>query len=97
MGADNTAADHANAASRNARNAAEENASATFRTTHCFACSLDRKAPSDFAHRCKERQGAACVGHGFIGDGRAFRFDQALGLLGIRREMEIGEKDLAFA
>ena len=58
---------------------------------------LDRQTTGHFRHRRQQRQAAALVGHGFIGDGGDARFEQALGLFRIRSEMQIGIEDLAFA
>ena len=51
----------------------------------------------DLAHRREQRQAAFRIGHGFIGDRGAARRHQAFGLLGIGRQMQIGEEDLALA
>ena len=58
---------------------------------------LDRQAAGHFRHRGEQRQATALVGYGFIGNGRDARVDQALGLLRIWRQVQIGVEDLAFA
>ena len=57
---------------------------------------LNRHATSDFAHRLEQRQAAARPGDGFIGDARRTRFHQPLGLRLVRREVEIGEQEVAW-
>ena len=97
MRADNTAANHADAAGRNAGHAAQQDARATFGASHSFTGRFDGQAPSDFAHRGQQGQGAAVVSYGFISDRRAAGFDQALGLLRIGCQVEVGKEDLTFA
>ena len=58
---------------------------------------LDRQAPGHFAHRRQQRQAAALVGHGLVGDRYAARLDQAARLFGVGCEVQVGEQDLAFA
>ena len=55
---------------------------------------MHRHATGHFGHGREQRQTTTCVRHGFIGDGNAVRLQQACGLLGIGREMEIGEQQL---
>ena len=57
------------------------------------AASID-KTPRDLAHRREQRQAAVSVGHGLIGDRRRAGRHEPVGLLRIRSEMQIGEKDL---
>ena len=93
--ADNTAADYADAACRNTRNAAHQYARTAFAAAHRFTGSFDSETPGDFAHRREQGQGAFIVSDGFIGNRSAATSDQALGLLGIGGKVEIGEKQLA--
>jgi hypothetical protein len=58
---------------------------------------LDRQTARHFAHRCQQRQPAAVIGHRFVGDGRAARFQQPVRLLRVGREVQVGEEDLALA
>ena len=55
---------------------------------------LDGHPPGDLAHGRQQRQAAALVGHGLVGDGHGTAIDQPLGLLGIGRQVEIGEQHL---
>ena len=58
---------------------------------------FDREPAGDFAHGREQGQAALGVGDRLIGDRGAAGSHQALGLLRIRRQMQIGEEDLAFA
>ena len=57
------------------------------------AASID-KTSRDLAHRRKQRQAAIGVGHGLVRDSRRAGRQESARLLGIRSEMQIGEKDL---
>ena len=58
---------------------------------------LDRQPSGHLAHRRQQRQAAAGIGHRLVGDRGAAGCDQALGLRGVGRKVQIGEEDLALA
>ena len=70
---------------RNARNAAEQHATAAVGFLERGGAGLDRHAARDLAHRLEQRQGAARTGHGFIGNRGDAGLDQIGGLLRIGR------------
>ena len=67
------------------------------RLFQAMGADLDRHAARDLAHGRQQRQAAARARHRLIGDGGAAGVDQPLGLLGIGRQMQIGEEELALA
>ena len=97
MRADHAAADHDHARRRHARHAAEQQALAAGRLAQRKRSRFDREPARDLAHRRQQRQAAALVGDGLVGHRRAARFEQAVRLLGVRREVQIGEEDLPLA
>jgi hypothetical protein len=52
--------------------------------------SLNGQTAGDFRHRRQQRQAAAIVGHGFIGNGGDAGGEQALGLFRIRSQVQVG-------
>ena len=80
---------------RHAGHAAEQHAAAALLLLEIMGADLDRHPPGDLAHRLQQRQRAVIGGHRLIGDAGRARRDQALGLLGIGREVEIGEEQVA--
>ena len=84
-------------ARQHARHAAEQHAAAAIGLLQRGRAGLDRQAAGDFRHRRQQRQAAAVVGDGLVGDRGDAGGEQALGLLRIRREVQIGVEDLAVA
>ena len=97
IGADDAAAQHHHFRRQHARHAAEQHAASALRDLEAMRTGLDRHASGHFAHRRQQRQAAARIRHRFIGDGDRAGFQQSFGLLGIGRQMQIGEKRLALA
>ena len=58
---------------------------------------LNREPARHFAHRSEQGQAAAGASDGFIGNRRNARLHQAARLIGIGRQMQVGEQDLPFA
>jgi hypothetical protein len=58
---------------------------------------LDGQPAGHFAHRREQRQAAALVGDRLVGHRGAARLEQAVRLLGIGREVKVGEEDLPLA
>ena len=67
--ADDAAADHGDLARQHAGNAAEQHAAAAIGLLQRRRAGLDRQAAGDFRHRREQRQAAAIVGDGLVGDG----------------------------
>ena len=80
---------------RDAGNAAEQHAAPALLLLQIMGADLDRHPPGDLAHRLEERQRAVARGHRLISDAGRAGLDQALGLVGIGGEMEIGEEQMA--
>jgi hypothetical protein len=95
--ADNTAADHGNLAGHHARDAAEQHAAPAMGLFQCGGAGLHAHATGDLAHRLEQRQRSARTGHGLIGDAGHAAGEQFPGLFGIRCQVEVSVKDLAFA
>ena len=94
VGADHAAADDDHACRWHPRHAAEQQALAAGRLAQGEGRGLDRQAPGDFAHRRQQRQAAVFVGDGLVGHGDAAGIDEAARLLGVGRQVQIGEEDL---
>ena len=58
---------------------------------------LDGHATCNFRHRRQQRQPAAPVGNRFVGDACNFALQELLCQFAIRREVQVGEEQLAFA
>ena len=82
---------------RNAGDAAEQDAAAAGLALEGVGAGLDRHPAGDLAHRREQRQSAAFVGDRLVGDGDAAGLEQPLRLGRVRREVEVGEQDLALA
>ena len=82
---------------RDPGHAGQQHAGAALRQLERVGAGLDRHAAGDRAHRREQRQAAAGVGHGLVGDRDAARRQQVRGLLGVGSEMQVGEQDLARA
>ena len=93
--ADDTAADDAHLAGRDAGDAAEQHAAPAMRLFQRGGPGLNAHAAGDLAHRFEQRQAALTAGDGFIGDTDDAGFQQIGGLFGIGGEVEIGVEDLA--
>jgi hypothetical protein len=95
--ADDAAAQNQHARRGHAGDAAEQQAHAAVVLQQGLGGREDGDPAGDFRHRRQQRQAALGVGHGLIGDGGAFRREQTPGLLGIGREVQVGEQDLVLA
>ena len=94
---DDAAAEDHHLGRRDAGHAAQQHARAALLLLEAMGADLDRHAAGDLAHRRQQRQAAARIGDGLVGDAGRARAQQALGLLLVGGEMEIGEQDLALA
>jgi hypothetical protein len=81
---------------RHAGNTAEQHAGAALLLLQAMRADLHRHAAGHLAHRRQQRQPAAMAGDRLVGDGGDTGLHQPLRLLGIGREMQIGEEDLPF-
>ncbi len=81
-------------ARRHAGHAAEQHARAALLLLQAMRADLHRHAPRDLAHRRQQRQRAARVGDGLVGDAGGARAHQPLGLRAVGGEMQIGEQHL---
>ncbi len=68
VGADDAAADDADVAGGNARDAAEQNTAAAVFLFEVGRADLDAHAAGDFAHGSKQREGVGAVADGLVGD-----------------------------
>jgi hypothetical protein len=93
--ADHAAAQHRHPGRGHAGHAAQQQAHAAVVLEQGLGGAEHRDAAGHFRHRGQQRQAAARVGDGLVGDGRAARGQQSLGLGRIRRQVEIGEQDVA--
>ena len=91
------AADHRDPGGRDTGHAPDQLAHAVGGFSQGGSGGLDRKPPRHFAHGREQRQPAIGICHRFIGDRGAAGGQQALGLIRIRRQMQIGKEDLALA
>ncbi|MNS72711.1 hypothetical protein D3C72_1061310 [compost metagenome] len=91
------AAQHQHSCGGHARHAAEQQAHAAVVLQQGLGGGEDGDPSGHLGHGRQQGQAAVPVGHRLIGDGGAFRGQQALGLLGIGRQMQIGEEDMVFA
>ena len=97
VGADDAAADDADVAGGDAGDSAEQDAAAAVLFFEVGCADLDGHAAGDFAHRGEQRQRAGAVADRLVGDAGDLLFEQRVGELGKRREVEVGEEDEAFA
>ena len=97
MRTNDTAADDNNLPRSDARHATEQHATAAAGPLQRDGAHLDRHAAGDFAHRRQQRQPAAIVGDGLVGNRGAAALEQSLGLRRIGREVQVREQDLPFA
>ncbi len=97
VGARDAAAEHHDLGRGDTRHAAEQDADAALLLFEIVRADLDRHATGDLAHRRQQRQAAAHVGHGLVGDPDPAGFHQALGLRLVGGEVQIGEQHLAWA
>lgn len=96
VGADDAAADHDDAGGKDARHAAHQHAASAIGLLQRPGAHLRRKATRYLGHRREERQAAPIIRDRLIGDAGRPRGDQVMRLLRVGREVQIGEKDLAF-
>ena len=94
IGADDAAAQDHDFCGGHARHAAQQHAASALRDFQAMRAGLDRHAAGHFAHRRQERQPAARIRHGLIGNRDRAGFDETFGLRGVGREMKIGEQHL---
>jgi hypothetical protein len=92
--ADHTAAEHDHLPRIDAGNATQEDPLPAVRLLEIMRTRLHRHSACDFRHRRKERQASRRGSHRFVRNRHGAAFDQIGGLLGIRREMQIGEQNL---
>ena len=97
VGAGYAAAQHHHAAGRHAGHAAEQHTRAALFLLQAMGADLHRHPAGDLAHRSQQRQAAARVGDGFIGDAGGAGGHQALGLRLVGGQMQVGEQDLLVA
>ena len=97
VGADDASADDADVAGWDAGDSAEEDAAASVLFFKIGCADLDGHAAGDFAHGGEERECASAVANGLVGDAGDLLFEQRVGEVGERREMQIGEEDEALA
>ncbi len=95
--ADHAAAEDDDLRRRDARHAAEQYASSAGLALEGVGTGLDRHPAGHLAHRRQQRQTAALVGDGLVGDGDAAGLDQTLGLGTVRGQVQVGEQDLPLA
>ena len=97
MRARNAAADDHHAPRRHPWHAAQQHARAALFLLQALGADMHAHPPRHLAHRRQQRQGAARVGHGLIGDAGRAALDQPLGLRLVGGEVQIGEQHLALA
>ena len=97
MKADDAAAENGYFSGKHARNAAEQHAAAAIGLLQRGCAGLDRQPSGHLRHRSQQRQSAAVVGHGLIGNRGDAGRKQAFGLLRIRSKVQVGVEDLAVA
>ena len=95
--AGHAAAQHDHLGGRHAGGAAEQHAAPALLHLQAMRAGLDGHAAGDLAHRRQQRQAAAHARHRLVGDRRDARGHQGLGLLGVGRQVQIGEERLALA
>src|SRR5690242_7127267 len=94
VGPDHAAAEHDHVDCRHARDATKELAASTLRDLETMRAGLDRHASRHLAHRCEQRQAAACIRHRLVGDADRAAFEQTARLFRVGRKMQIGEEHL---
>ena len=92
---DHAAAEDDNVGRRDALDAAEQNSAPAVRSFEEMRGHLRRHASGNLRHRSEQGQLSARIRHGFIGDGGDAGGHEIVGLLGIGREVQIGEDHLA--
>ena len=75
--------------------AAQQDAGAALRALERMGAGLDRHASGHLRHRGQQREPAALVGDGLVGDAGRAAGDEVAGLVGVGREVEVGEQHLA--
>jgi hypothetical protein len=97
VGPDDAAAEHDDSRRRHARDSAEQNPAPARVPLQGSARSFDRKPAGDLAHRGQKRKSSFGIGDGLVRDCCAAGLEKAARLLGIGRQVEVGEKDLPFS
>jgi hypothetical protein len=92
--ADDPAAEHHHACRRHPGHPPDQDAAPAIEALQRLPRRLDGEAARHLAHRRKQRQVPARVGHRLVGDGADARFDQPLRLSRIGGKVQIGEQDL---
>ncbi|MNX38175.1 hypothetical protein D3C86_685080 [compost metagenome] len=91
------AAQNQNPRRGHARHAAEQQAHAAVVLQQGLGGGEDRDPTGHLGHGRQQGQAPVPVRHRLIGDGGAFRGQKAPGLLGIGRQMQVGEEDMVLA
>ena len=94
---DDAATDHHDLAGGHAGHAAEQQAAAAERLLEHERAGLRGDLARDLAHRREQRQAAQVILDGLVGDARRAAGDEPLRLLGVGREVQVGEEGLPFA
>ena len=95
--ADHTAPQHQHARRQHTRHTAQQHPAPAVRLLQRPGPDLRRKPPRDFRHRGQQRQPAARIGDGLIGDAGRPRSHQIVRLLGVGGKVQIGEQHLPLA
>src|SRR5580658_224842 len=97
VGADDAASDDADVAGRDAGDAAEQDAAAAVLLFEVGSADLDGETAGDLGHGGEEREGAGAVFYGLVGDAGDALFEEDVGQLLERGEVEVSEEDKAIA
>jgi len=97
MGADHATADHQHPGRRDAGHTAQQHAAPAIGLLQRPGADLRRQPPGHLGHRRQQRQAAHAVGDRLVGDAGGARGDEVAGLVGVRREVQVGKEDLALA
>ena len=95
--ADDAAADHDDAAGRDAGDAAEQQAAAAERLLEEVRAGLRREPAGDLAHRREQRQRARVGLDRLVGDGGDAAVDERARERLVRRDVQVGEEHEPFA
>ena len=97
VGSHHAAADHDDAGRTHAGHAAHQHAPPAIGLLESPRPHLRRQPARNLGHGRQQRQAAAPVRHGLVGDGGAPALEQIHRLLPIGRKMQVGEQNLALA
>ena len=92
MRADHAATENHHLGRIDAGDAAKQHPQPSVRLLEKVRPSLNRHAARNFRHRREQRQAAVCGSYCLVGNADGAARDQVLRLLGIGREMQIGEQ-----